>query len=655
MSNARVGRISVIIPTLNESENIDAVTARVFENMSCFDVEIIVVDDGSKDGTPDKVRALAASQPVHLLERKNARDGLAGAVLAGAKLATSDVVVVMDADLSHPPERLPDLVRPVLEGSKDMVIGSRYAPGGSTPEWPWKRRMMSRAASALAWPLTDVHDSLSGFFAVRRELLADIPADASGFKIALEVLVRGGDTLRAGEIPITFRDRTHGQSKMGSRVIFTYFKRLLALCGWRNSNEDTTTVLVKNLASWLVDFFVFVGLIHLGRELSTAHITSYAVASVVTYIGSKEQCAKLGVRHGNFSRRFLLVRLMSLFVRGGVLALFANSRSWQPAIAILPAIAAGAMVSYFGFAFFIWPIREQYGHGVRWRVASIGIVAYLLLLRLAYLNEIQLLPAEIYSLQCIPLMQWLIHAGMALVAHNPLGMRIGAVLCSLIATLLSYRVARNYFDKSTAFRTMMFVQVLPVFFAAGFFITPAAPLLALWAATLYLYHLAPLHRRPWSWAGMLIIAALLWPVITAPELRVASITIERIGYALNALFISPVVLLTPTGLAAAVLVLCQRIGPQHRNRDLFVKAGTLLSLAAFSCFCLTRIVPYGWMGIAWLPAIPSIANAFDQKANAGSRSFSRYVQAMWPPTILLLIIGYGLVLHYLALGLPGLN
>ncbi len=655
MSNARVGRISVIIPTLNESENIEAVTARVFENMSCFDVEIIVVDDGSTDGTPEKVRALGANQPVRLLERKNAKDGLAGAVMAGAKLAASDVVVVMDADLSHPPERLPELVRPVLEGSKDMIIGSRYAKGGSTPEWPWKRRMMSRAASALAWPLTDVHDSLSGFFAVRRQLLADIPADASGFKIALELLVRGGDTLRVGEIPITFRDRTHGQSKMGTRVIFTYFERLLALCGWRTSEEDTKKVLAKNLVSWALDFLAFVGLIQLGQDLATAHIASYAAASVVTYFNSRQESERLQNTYGNFTRRFLLVRLMSMFVRGGVLALIASSREWPPAIAILPAIAAGALVSYFGFAFFIWPTREQYGSGIRWRVASIGIVAYLLLLRLAYLNEIQLLPSETYFMQTLPLMKWLIHAGMALCGHNPFGMRIGALFCSFLATLFFYRIARGFFDKSTAFRTTMFVQVLPVAFAGGFFITPVAPMLAGWAAVLYLYHLEPLRRRPWTWAGVLIFAALLWPVVTNPEPRVASITPERIGYALNALLVSPLILLTPTGLAAALLILSQRPDASQRNRDLFVKTATLLSLAAFVCFCLTRIVPYGWMGVAWLPVIPSIAKAFGENGTADRGKLFSFVQAMWPATILILIIGYGAVLHYLALGLPGFN
>ena len=93
-------------------------------------------------------------------------------------------------------------------------------------------------ASACAAPLTDVHDSLSGFFAVRRELLRQIPTDATGFKMALEVLVRGGDKLRVTEIPIAFRDRARGSSKMGPSIVLTYFRRLLALSGWRESTDQ---------------------------------------------------------------------------------------------------------------------------------------------------------------------------------------------------------------------------------------------------------------------------------------------------------------------------------------------------------------------------------------------------------------------------------
>jgi len=221
--------VSVIIPTLNEVDNIETVVERVYAVTSAFGVEIIVVDDGSKDGTQERVRALEAKYPVHLLARANPEQGLCGAIVAGAKLAKYEIVVVLDADLSHPPERIPDLVNPVRENQRDMVIGSRYVPGGQTPGWPLSRKLMSYGASVCARPLTSARDSLSGFFATRTRYVTDLAQGFAGFKIALEILVTTNERLRVGEIPIVFVDRTRGASKMNTRVIFTYFRRLFDL------------------------------------------------------------------------------------------------------------------------------------------------------------------------------------------------------------------------------------------------------------------------------------------------------------------------------------------------------------------------------------------------------------------------------------------
>jgi dolichol-phosphate mannosyltransferase len=190
------------------------------------------VDDGSTDETRKRVQRWCGDGRVRLICRDQ-KDGLAGAVIAGARMARSNFVVVMDADLSHPPERIRDLAEPLISGRRDMVIGSRYVPGGTTPDWPRHRRLMSRAAAALAWPFTDVHDSLSGFFAVRRSLLLELGTQVRGFKIGLEILFRGGDSLCTLEIPIEFRDRKYGSSKMSGRVISTYLMQLVGFLGNR--------------------------------------------------------------------------------------------------------------------------------------------------------------------------------------------------------------------------------------------------------------------------------------------------------------------------------------------------------------------------------------------------------------------------------------
>src|SRR5262245_38615956 len=157
-------RVSVILPTLDEAENIDVILADVLKacDEASLDVEVFVVDDGSADGTRECVRLWESKDHrVHLLAREGER-GLAGAVLAGARFASGDVVVVMDADLSHPAEAVPALARPVLQGTCDMVIGSRYVSGGATPGWPLSRRLLSRSAAVLAGLLVDVSDPCSG-------------------------------------------------------------------------------------------------------------------------------------------------------------------------------------------------------------------------------------------------------------------------------------------------------------------------------------------------------------------------------------------------------------------------------------------------------------------------------------------------------------
>ncbi|MEP6698172.1 MAG: polyprenol monophosphomannose synthase [Verrucomicrobiota bacterium] len=234
LQNAITEKLTVIIPTLNEVDNIEPLAARIFEQSSAArPIEILFVDDGSRDGTCERILQLGQTQPVRLLQRERPAGGLAGAVLEGAAIAQSRWVLVMDADLSHPPERIGDLMAPLFDGSQDMVIGSRYVPGGRTPGWPWWRRCMSRAACLLAWPLTRTKDPLSGFFATERARLIQCKNDAAGFKIALELIVQARRGFRVHEIPIVFRDRERGESKMRLGVLVTYLWRLIVLLARR--------------------------------------------------------------------------------------------------------------------------------------------------------------------------------------------------------------------------------------------------------------------------------------------------------------------------------------------------------------------------------------------------------------------------------------
>lgn len=221
-SSARPQSVSIVVPTLNEEENIVPLVSQITACAVPFR-EILFVDDHSSDGTRDKIRSLQATQPIRLVERNEGDIGLAGAIMSGARAAQGEILVVIDADLSHPPERIKDLLAPLFRGTADLVVGSRYVSGGSTPGWPVWRRIVSRAGAALAYPLTGLHDSMCGFFAIRRGQLLELAPQTSGFKIVFETMVRAGGTLRVREIPIVFRERVRGKSKMSFGIALRFF------------------------------------------------------------------------------------------------------------------------------------------------------------------------------------------------------------------------------------------------------------------------------------------------------------------------------------------------------------------------------------------------------------------------------------------------
>jgi dolichol-phosphate mannosyltransferase len=225
-----LSKITIIVPTLNEEANIDLLLERIFQvRRSChLEFDVLFVDSASKDRTCERVRAWQVREPVRLL-RKDTNVGLAGAVIAGSGMTDASFVVVMDADLSHPPEAIPDLLQPLLAGTHDMVIGSRYIAGGSMPDWPLSRKLSSRLATFPALFFCNVQDPLAGFFALGRRRLVELPGPVPGFKIGLAVLAEYGSSLRVKEIPIEFRDRDYGESKMDRRVAFEYLQQLTDL------------------------------------------------------------------------------------------------------------------------------------------------------------------------------------------------------------------------------------------------------------------------------------------------------------------------------------------------------------------------------------------------------------------------------------------
>jgi dolichol-phosphate mannosyltransferase len=163
--------------------------------------------------------------------------GLASSVLDGFKNASGDILVVMDADLSHPPEVIPRLLAPILEGEADFVIGSRYIKGGGVEGWAFHRQIISRIASWLGRVvLGGVHDPASGFFAIRAELVKNCDFEVKGFKICTELLTRCRGS-RVVEVPYVFKGREKGKSKLKFATVLDYLNQLLTIAYQRKDSE----------------------------------------------------------------------------------------------------------------------------------------------------------------------------------------------------------------------------------------------------------------------------------------------------------------------------------------------------------------------------------------------------------------------------------
>ncbi len=245
-------KLSVIIPTYNESQNIVRMLDSIAETLSPYHgAEIIVVDDNSPDGTADRAKThakiISAKKKIRVdIITRDAKSGLSSAIVKGVQYAAGDFLVIMDSDFSHPPNVIPSIIQVLQDSNYDIVIASRYVKGGSIIGWPFKRRLVSKGATKIArYGLgIDVKDPVSGFFAFRRDIINDIKFDAIGYKMLLEILVKTKGA-RVKEIPYTFTNRRIGTSKLDAGVMFDYLRAVLRLYRYGKSvrqKEKRTSV-----------------------------------------------------------------------------------------------------------------------------------------------------------------------------------------------------------------------------------------------------------------------------------------------------------------------------------------------------------------------------------------------------------------------------
>lgn len=713
-------KISLVIPTLNEAANIKPLFAKIanVQKEADFEIEIVVVDDGSIDGTRQEVLQYHIGLNVRLVCRDNER-GLSTAVVAGALEASSDIIVVMDADLSHPVEIISLLARPLLDNSHDMVIGSRYVPGGDTPDWPMVRRLGSRVASLPAQLLTSVKDPLAGFFAVRKSLILDNRAKMSGFKIGLEILAGTDQTLRVAEVPISFKDRYKGASKMNSAVLYEYAKQLYRLTTEGRRLKVLLSFITLACLAGFLDTFLFSALTAHGYSLGSGHVASFLLSTNICYFLSFFIKKKTKDNFGREYLNFLLFVILGMYLQDGVLAISSFSETIGTPFSNVFLISSSALL------WLVATVTAARSNTQNRTITGISlfIICYTVLLRLLYIGGPELIQEEAYYwnyaqhmaagyLDHPPVVALLIKVGTFFFGDNEFGVRIGALACWFVTAVFMYRLTKQIFDKKNALRVLALVATLPIFFGTSVVITPDAPLIASWAGALYFLYLALVKKQTNAWyslgvilgigfaskysivfLGPAIISYLLvdkesrrWFFKPQPYLAVVIALIvaspvffwnyqhnwisflfqsqQRIQnvyeFTTPLLLFYIVILLSPIGFLSVVSL----ARPLFLGKEGGVRSN-LKIMQRETLFCMI-------MGGVPLAIIVFFSLTREVKLNwtgplwlsflplmayAMAQNNSRLqsrVTKMWPNTLMILILVYGAVLHYGSLGLPGI-
>ena len=358
--------LSLIVPTYNEKENIVNLAERIHKSLSQYDYELIVVDDNSPDGTSALARSLADKYPIKVIVRINKR-GLASAVVAGFNQARGEVIGVIDADLQHPPEAIPSLME-AIRGGADVAIGSRYIPGGGIEGWSVKREVISRMAKMLAIiflpSIRGIKDPLAGFFLFKRNIITHSVLNPTGYKILLEVLVKG-NALEVIEVPYVFRERERGKSNLTLREQLKFVKHLSRLAWFQGDIKKFLMFCLVGASGVLVNIGIFwlltriaglYDLIALILALEVSILSNFALNDLWTFRDRRID----GIR--SLVVRALKFNLVSIGAIGIYYAIYTPlTRIWDiyDLFALLLAIIAGLLWNFSLNFIWTWRIKSE--------------------------------------------------------------------------------------------------------------------------------------------------------------------------------------------------------------------------------------------------------------------------------------------------------
>ncbi|KHL92665.1 hypothetical protein QW71_27965 [Paenibacillus sp. IHB B 3415] len=324
--------LSIVIPTFNEKDNVVTISHRIMKAMenTGSEYEILFVDD-SKDETPQVLDNLSKLHPqIHYIHRKNGR-GLGTAVVEGFNKSTGNHIIVMDADLQHPPELLPLIFQRLQEGT-DLIIPSRFVDGGSDGGLnafrklvSWTARMIGRVSIKR---MRNITDCTGGFFGLKRDVLIDANLDPIGWKILMEVLVKGNHKT-VHEIPYSFVSRDAGESKMSGKEQFNYLRHIMKLI-W-SSEEDRKFYLfcLIGFSGVFVNLFALYIMIDV---LNLGHLRSSVIASLIAMVSNfvlNDTLTWRNINKGLYRlvpkiTKFVLVSSIGIIIT----AIFAQFASW---------------------------------------------------------------------------------------------------------------------------------------------------------------------------------------------------------------------------------------------------------------------------------------------------------------------------------------
>ena len=358
--------LAVVIPTFNERENIRPLFARLEAALEGIRWEAIFVDDDSPDGTADLVRQLARENPHVRVVHRIGRRGLASACVEGVLSSSASYFAVIDADMQHDETLLPRMFERLKEDHLDLVIGSRYAEGGSVAEWNEKRWLISRVAGRAARLVMkanpNLKDPMSGFFIMRRDTFDATVRNLSqlGFKILLDLFVSAPRPLRFAELPYRFRQRTHGESKLDTMAAWEYCMLLADRLFGRTIPPRFLLFGVVGGLGLIVYMLILALAFHAGFPLAisqaiavvTAMTFNFALNNLVTYRDRR----LTGWRFLRGLLSFYAICSLGAVANVGVASLiYAQRPIWW--FAGLAGALVGAVWNYAMSAFFTWRTR----------------------------------------------------------------------------------------------------------------------------------------------------------------------------------------------------------------------------------------------------------------------------------------------------------